>query len=487
VKQKNKEVWLRANDALKTKVANLREDLKETRAETRKLRKTLVRKEASLERWKSKAKSRLTSYNDLKNKPLNHLKLPTYSYPLLLMQLAIQFRILCGCSYGSIVKILEVLAQTFDWKLGLQSMIPCGQSLQNWVRKVGLYQLQQADLQLKMKEVCVIVDESIRVGTEKLLLVLVCPAGKATSQALTHQDVQVLTLQGAHCWKAAQIAKEIQSALEEKGFLLKYFLSDQAGNLKKAAQLLGVPHVADITHACSTSLQKTFSQNSDYKGFIAAVGKLQAKLALGKEAYLRPPKQRVKARFMNQYPLVHWGKCVNQKWKCLSEKAQEKLRPVYQTYDELLRDLSESIETGKKIATLLKNKGISLETIGKAKAELATLSCGSSQQCYQKYLKGYLQEYENVLNKLPQTQVFHACSDVIESLFGKYKAHASDNFFVGVTSLSLEISLFTLTPERLRVIIPNALTATKMTDLKNWKGLQDEQNQTVKRREFLKT
>ena len=75
------------------------------------------------------------------------------------------FRVYCNCSYGSIKKLLLVLQLDFV-RCGEQLLLPCKQTLQNWVSKVGYYYLNQADNEWFKEDLCMIMDESVRLGNE---------------------------------------------------------------------------------------------------------------------------------------------------------------------------------------------------------------------------------------------------------------------------------------------------------------------------------
>jgi len=117
-------------------------------------------------------------------------------------------RIKAGCSYGNIVKILKLLQFCFQLDL---AQLPCENSIQNWVTKMGLYKLKQEDKGLKDKEVSLIIDESIRMGQEKQLLILVIPWKKEKKSALSFEDTEVLHIQGAKSWNGEKISKIIDN------------------------------------------------------------------------------------------------------------------------------------------------------------------------------------------------------------------------------------------------------------------------------------
>ena len=80
----------------------------------------------------------------------------------------------------------------------------------------------------------------------------------------------------------------------------------------------------------------------------------------------------------------------------------------------------------------------------------------------------------------------HVCSDVIERLFGCYKAKLSDNYFVTTTAIALELPLMCLSREALTDNIQIALESITISNLKQWRHSQNTYNQTSMRAKFFK-
>ncbi len=188
-----------------------------------------------------------------------------HQYELWKVDLCVKLRLLGGCSYRCICRILLILDMSFQLSC---EEYPCANTIQNWVSKVGLYLLKYADTELDDKKVCLIIDESIRLGNEKLLLILACRADKAKQGALSYQDVEVCYMRGSDSWTGEKIQKEIDKLIKNKAYDLDYIVSDQASKMTKAARLLAVPHLPDLSHAIGTCLRRTFEKEEDYKLFI---------------------------------------------------------------------------------------------------------------------------------------------------------------------------------------------------------------------------
>lgn len=140
---------------------------------------------------------------------------------------------------------------------------------------------------------------------------------------------------------------------------------------------------------------------------------------------------------------------------------------------------------------MLKNKGLNSnrikKLIKKTEEQINKKEVNSIEKTFLNFLKSYLERYQNFINSEAfQGKNIYACSDIIERLFGIYKAKVSDNYFVTTTTIGLELPLMCLPRKKLSQIIKPALEAIKMTSLQDWLGKQRSDNQSNMRAEFLK-
>lgn len=100
-----------------------------------------------------------------------------------------------------------------------------------------------------------IIDESIRLGQEKQLVILSVPFEKVKEKPLSFQDVKVEYVEGSKSWDGDKIKERIDKVAKTRGFKVKNILSDEDGKLKRAARLYKVTHLPEIrssqTFKCS--------------------------------------------------------------------------------------------------------------------------------------------------------------------------------------------------------------------------------------------
>lgn len=107
--------------------------------------------------------------------------------------------------------------------------IPSHQTIENWVELCGLSINNHACSEIK-GDYAIICDESITIGSQKLLLFLGVLA-KHLNRPLRHSDVQPLGIYVSSYWKAEDIAMKLKQIIEKIGYDPEYVLSDEGHNL----------------------------------------------------------------------------------------------------------------------------------------------------------------------------------------------------------------------------------------------------------------
>jgi len=465
------------------KISSLQSANKKLRAEHKYNRKRIKTLIASRDSWKTKHKEKQSKIKSL-NEQLERAKKAKYHhFPLWLNTLAVLLRIKCGCSYESIVKILKLLNMYLHFNL---TKIPCANTIQNWVSKVGLYQLENATIDFADTEVSIILDESIRLGQEKLLLVLAVPFAKQSEEALSFTDVKVVYMKGSKSWKGEAIADEIQNKLIDEGLKVVNVLSDQGNNLLNATKLLQLDHLPDIGHAIAICLKQTFEKDPDYQVFNKLLASYSSKGVNQDLSYLIPPKLGSKARFMNQSRVIHWAELMLTNWAKLS-KTEKAFFAQLTEHKEIIQTLNTCMAIAQTIGLVLKTEGLSNQTLEKIEQKIKEIDTEKDLvNTFLTKIKGYLGQYKQFLAKYPPTSCVHVSSDIIESLFGKYKNKASNYALTGLTKLNLELSLYCMEEKEIIRQTQLALEGISMTRLGHWVIEYSPDNQLVRRLEFRK-
>lgn len=463
------------------KISRLEEKFSTSRSSTKYLKKRIRELTESRDAWKEKSKDKSLRVKSLIAKVSRQEKAKRHQYALWVVTICVSLRTKCGCSYRSIQKILIIFVHSFQLDL---SKLPCANTIQNWTSKMGLYSLQNLDNQIDAKEVSLVIDESIRLGKEKLLLILISPLNKKTKQALSAQDVAIGFMGGRNSWPGVDIAQVVKDELIAKGYKVKVVVSDEASNLRKTSRLLEVPHLPDIGHAVATCLRKTFEQNPDYKSFIKLLKNFRAKGVNQDLSYLCPPKQRSKARFMNQRCLVEWAITMLGKFDELNE-TEALFFSALKHHEPIIKCLAKALKWAEQISLPLKTIGLSKATIKEALKYLEDCSTQDVMLIqFKSLLKSYLIDYESFVGN--RDGHYNISSEIIESIFGVYKEKASENPLAGITLLSLELPVHCMMEKEIEQGIKHALENIFTSNLKDWIDSHSADNQLVKRLNFFK-
>jgi hypothetical protein len=204
-------------------------------------------------------------------------------------------------SYRSLSKVFVTVNLYFN----LEFSAPTFSTVKLWVKKIGYYQLQS--VKEKADDWIIILDESIGIGQEKLLVVLgIRQSNVDFSRPLKLQDMEPITIKSSEKWTGEDIAKELKIVKTKLG-MVKYAVTDAGANLKKGLNITDITHVYDITHAIAIYLERIYGHDSDFIDFTHQAGQMRSKLCCSKSAHLIPPNQRSKSRFLNIDIISKWG------------------------------------------------------------------------------------------------------------------------------------------------------------------------------------
>ena len=115
------------------------------------------------------------------------------------------------------------------------------------MKKLGLSAYEN-DSKPTDKKFAYIIDESIMVNREKLLLILGVPA-EHPGRPLKHEDVTVVSMKSGGSFKSDDIKQEIEKSIKEIKAKPEYVISDQAHNLTNGISQSELLHHIDISHA----------------------------------------------------------------------------------------------------------------------------------------------------------------------------------------------------------------------------------------------
>ncbi|MDJ0718048.1 MAG: hypothetical protein QNJ54_28130 [Prochloraceae cyanobacterium] len=257
----------------------------------------------------------LTIYNDTDFPEIITLKPDQYTYPVFVIQLAIQQRLVSFTSWRGIEKTFKLWTQFFDLPT------PTFMTIRQWFLKLGLFELEQP--KERRSDWIFIVDSTWGQGQNKCFVILGLPYEKWIEKVnnhenLEHQDITVLALEILDISNGDIVASKISNLAEKVGKPLQ-IISDHGPDIKKGIELYlndnpEVIYTYDFTHQIALWLKHSLNNNELFKQFSLTADLTRIQIQQTSLAFLIPPKPRYKARYHNIDILVKWGLKVLKYW-----------------------------------------------------------------------------------------------------------------------------------------------------------------------------
>lgn len=374
--------------------------------------------------------------------------------------MSIEIKLISSIKFRGISKVFEVMEK----HLSIFGLIPSHSSTILWTQKLGLYRINNC--MIKAKDWILIVDESIQIGKEKLLVILgVRESEISWNGALKYTDMSPLLIKSKESWSGDEICKEMKNLKEKIGEVI-YAVCDNAGNLNNALLKTGIPQIADISHTIALILKKLYEANSVFQEYLKKVSEVKNKLQQSSLSHLAPPGRRSKSQYMNLYGIILWGRRILRYLALEHDVGEKKLLEenlgFIKDYESLIVEIYEIGQAVKNLQKEVKTKGLNRKTIKTCKGFLKPLKSKNGRELRTE-MNAYFQTCFSVLD---EEHNLVCTSDIIESMFGKYKNFSSDNKMAGITSLALCIA--SITVSNVWDILKKALESVKTSDIAQW-------------------
>lgn len=389
-------------------------------------------------------------------------KVFNHSYPAQMMVLAVYIVVHAGGSLRCAAKSAAFFAQMMGWPSYGK---PSPTTIRNWVLRCGYYALEYTrDLQ---GDYVVIIDESIQIGKEKLLLMLgvKVDAGQCYSAPLCGLDAEVLGMEVQNSWTGPFIARFIQDNLSRyPGLKLKYAVSDQGTSLLAAMRSLSLPRASDCSHVMMNAVKDIFGQDEALSELSASIGQLRRRLMLSDWGGLLPPTLRDKDRFLRIFTIVEWANRMDGYWARLPAVARRHIA-FYRKAWPLLRRLRQVRELIAIASAILKTAGLSEHSFQRWQQSAAQYL--SAQKVATKQAKAFVAKIDAYFaahaGLYKERSQIICCSDIIESTFSRYKNKG------GMKAISADVlSVALYNREITSGFVRSALTSVSCLDVEEW-------------------
>lgn len=421
------------------------------------------RQKKSQENWKSKAKVRGSENIKLRklvnrleekalldkmnhNKEMEHLKCEIQNSLILansetnkislLGESRQRMRVLCvrlltvgGVSFRSVPKILKTISDS----IGISKIPPHFTSVINWTLRTAIGIFKNVS---PIKEPWIaVIDFSNNRGTQKVLVVLrvlLCTLGKK-GKAISFEDAECIGIVSNDVWNGDTVKSALATVFLKAGMPLA-ILKDGGSDIKRGVRLYceeekskNIVVIDDVGHYVANALKAEFQKDPDFEKFIELLKTGSSKIRQSIVAWALPPKLRVKGRFQGITRLADWAQnmllILDKNENNISPKEMAVLSKTFSGLIELrpfIEKFITSCEITEQFLQTMKNSGFNKKTIAESKKILSQLP---SQSIVKRRISTWLAKHQEIYFQTGMgTQTLLVSSDIIESLFGKFKS-----------------------------------------------------------------
>lgn len=401
-------------------------------------------------------------------------------YSLSIISLSLKLVLEAGSSLRGAAAVLALLVrQEFA-----SFAVPSFSTIRSWLLRVGYYALtrplDKTTLWLWL------VDHTIQIGPQKMLVILGCPMAQVPfgKRALQLSDLQLVALVPMEKSNGATVETELENAAQRTG-APRLIVSDQGSDLRKGiADYLefrpGTAHVPDVAHYGATLLEHAWDDCPRWQQFIKHLQDTSSKLRQAKSAYLLAPRLRPKARFMNVAVQLRFASRVLKHLE--SDTAHAKAVEHYGWLKGFREDLAVWLREHGLVQTtieLVRVEGLHADTRALLEAAWGVIGMRDSTVRIAERLLEYVSNYQ----PKAKDERFVASTEILESSFGKLKRIEGQQSQDGLTRLVLVLGAMVGTGSEND--LRDALEATPQKKIDNWVGRVLGQSMQWLRKQFF--
>ncbi len=339
---------------------------------------------------------------------------------------------------GRAVGVMQECAGLVPWS-------PSWSSTRLWLLRLGYYKLTRAKEQ--GNDWVWIVDHVVQAGQEKCLLIvgIRLSAVPAVGEYLTHADVEPIAVYPVTQSNGEIVYQQLEAARKTTG-VPREILSDQGSDLCKGIRQFCQAHpetsfIYDVKHKVAAVLKRELGADAAWQEFSRLAGQTSQRVQQTALAALAPPRQRRKARYMNTGELVAWGERMlryldedggrHQEWG--PQRVDQAVGWVRQ-YRQEVEQWRQLVEVGTLVEQWVKTHGLSPRSVPQLPHQLVGVGTLPRTQQLRTELVAFVTAEAA---KATDGERLVGSSEVIESIFGKWKRLEGEQARSGLTRLVL--------------------------------------------------
>jgi hypothetical protein len=344
-----------------------------------------------------------------------------------------------------------------------------------WLLRLGYYKLT------RQKEIANdwiwIVDHTVQIGVDKCFVILgirrssLPPRGNCVS----HEDVESICLDPVKESNGKIVWQQLEKAIEKTG-IPREIIGDHGSDLAKGIKDFCLQHqetcyIYDIKHKTAAVLKHELENDEKWLKFIGLANKTKVSVQQTILAFLAPPNQRSKSRYMNVDILIKWGlktlAFVDQQQKEKNNKFDndqigEKLGWIT-AFREMLIELEDILMIVETTESFVRKNGLYNGCYIELKESMVFMANTDRAKKVQGLLLAFVEEESS---KAKPDERLLGSSEVIESLFGKLKGIEQDQAKSGFTNLLL--SAAAIVSKTTDEVVEKAMKAVRTKEVLDW-------------------
>lgn len=373
--------------------------------------------------------------------------------------------------------------------------------MRNWLGRIGLYELQR--VKEYRTDWIFIIDLTVELGKQKCLVILGVAQEYLESvvfsskRGLKHHDVQLLALEIMDSTRGELIEQKLCELTDIVGCPIQ-IIADHGSDLEKGIKLYSSKYPAviytyDVTHAMALLLKHELAASEKYQSFIQKCNQCRHQLQQTELSFLSPPSQRSGCRYFNVEKLIDWAQkllnCpIDTLLKLVPNSEKEILNQKLTMKFGWLRDYLEAIYLWGQMVLMTRTLEKQLKINGinqQSRIEFEKNQFSTSTNFISVFQDNILEYITTEISLIPTGKTFLATSDVIESIFGKYKHFSSRCPLKQIGQMVLNISLCTM--NLAASVVKEALENVRYLDLQSWSSQVFGQSMLSKRKTVFST
>ena len=330
---------------------------------------------------------------------------------------------------------------------GHSSRCPSWYAGRLWLLRIGYYKLMRPKEQAD--DWVWIIDHTVQLGEEKCLLILgvrLSALVSAPDLTLKHEDVEPINLYPVTSSNGAVVFQQLEETIEKTG-VPRAIVADHGSDVRTGIERFvqahpTTSHIYDIKHKTAALLKNQLQHDETWKQFTKLAAQTKSQVQQMAIAFVAPPNQRTKARYMNLEILVRWGQRAlvlldhierRTDTRESFDKIKEKLGWLTQ-FREPISEWAELTEVAISVESFVRKQGLWRG----CEAELAQCLDPAASSPRASQLREQLLDFVTAQSSQAKpNERLLGSSEIIESVLGKTKRLEQDQSKSGFTALIL--------------------------------------------------